>query len=83
VHNHWEEVYLLQGDLIVGSDGAMGRSVPGRQHDVRAPLLREERPQALSAWGAHVGRQREPLEAGAGIGGLRRGCPQPGLFGGD
>ena len=39
VHDHWEEVYLLAGDLIVGSDaqGKGGESFTGSTYCVRPP----------------------------------------------
>lgn len=39
VHDHWEEVYLLQGDLIVGNDakGEGGESFTGPTYACRPP----------------------------------------------
>jgi hypothetical protein len=39
VHDYWEEVFLLSGDLIVGSDahGEGGRQFRGYTHAVRPP----------------------------------------------
>ncbi len=39
VHDHWEEVYLLQGDLIVGNDagGNGGESFTGATYACRPP----------------------------------------------
>ena len=39
VHDHWEEVYLLQGDLIVGSDenGQGGEQFTGPTYACRPP----------------------------------------------
>ena len=39
VHDHWEEVYLLQGDLIVGNDakGKGGESFTGPTYACRPP----------------------------------------------
>ena len=39
VHDHWEEVYLLQGDLIVGNDaqGNGGESFTGSTYACRPP----------------------------------------------
>jgi hypothetical protein len=42
VHDHWEEVYLLQGDLIVGNDGAGqgGESFAAPTYACRPPGVR-------------------------------------------
>ena len=39
VHDHWEEVYLLNGDLIVGNDenGSGGESFTGSTYACRPP----------------------------------------------
>lgn len=39
VHDHWEEVYLLSGDLVVGNDaqGEGGESFTGPTYAVRPP----------------------------------------------
>jgi hypothetical protein len=42
VHDHWEEVYLLKGDLTVGSDdsGRVGEPSGGRLFDPSTPFSR-------------------------------------------
>jgi hypothetical protein len=48
VHDHWEEVYLVSGDLIVGNDPPAARRLPwsiqvgSRLPALRNPLLRRE-----------------------------------------
>ena len=39
VHDHWEEVYVVQGDLIVGNDdkGKGGQSSPAHTYACRPP----------------------------------------------
>lgn len=39
IHDHWEEVYLVQGDLAVGNDkqGKGGESFSGATYAVRPP----------------------------------------------
>jgi hypothetical protein len=32
VNNHWDEVYLMSGDLIVGNDASLPRTLRRRQH---------------------------------------------------
>ena len=40
VHDHWEEVYLISGDLVVGNDGQGQRRGAIRCADLRVPAAR-------------------------------------------
>jgi hypothetical protein len=44
VHDHWEEVYLVSGDLIVGNDARGWAASISRPLPVRAGRLRASRP---------------------------------------
>ena len=59
VHDHWEEVYLLSGDLVVGNDdkGAGRRAVRGA--DLCLPSAR--RPSRSVQVGARLHALRDPL----------------------
>ena len=66
VHEYWEEVFLVSGDLIVGNDeqGKGGEKFQGHTYAVRAATAlygRSSRKAVVSFWRRISTKRREPL----------------------